>query len=121
MTRDDYMAARWVSEPLCLFDNCLETDGARGLRGRRRPSGRADLPQPPGYIHAFGQGLNTQHQTMTNYFRDDPLHGPGLGMRRRALAQRRRRARGRRRGPALRRLQPADPAVAGGLRVLQAG
>ena len=28
MSRDDYMNARWVSEPLCLFDNCLESDGA---------------------------------------------------------------------------------------------
>src|SRR5438876_1985332 len=60
MTRDDYMAARWVSEPLCLFDNCLETDGA--VACVVVPAERAvDLPQPPVYIHAFGQGLNTQH------------------------------------------------------------
>ncbi len=36
LTRDQYMAARWVSEPLCLFDNCLETDGA--VRGRHLPA-----------------------------------------------------------------------------------
>jgi acetyl-CoA acetyltransferase len=27
-------------------------------------------------IHSFGQGLNQQHQTMTNYHRVDPLMGP---------------------------------------------
>lgn len=75
MTREDYFAARWVSEPLCLFDNCLETDGAVAcvVVSRERA---ADLRQPPVLIHSFAQGINPQHQTMTNYHRDDPLMGP---------------------------------------------
>lgn len=28
MTKDDYFAARMIAEPLCLFDFCLETEGA---------------------------------------------------------------------------------------------
>src|SRR3990172_8980379 len=48
LTREEYMRARWISEPLCLFDNCLETDGAlacvlvgadRARDCRRRPAG----------------------------------------------------------------------------------
>jgi acetyl-CoA acetyltransferase len=75
MTRDDYMNARWISEPLCLFDNCLETDG--GLAVVIVSAERArDLRQPPAYVHSFAQGLPPQHQTMTNYFTDDPLRGP---------------------------------------------
>ncbi len=35
-----------------------------------------DLRHPPVLIHSFGQGLNQQHQVMTNYHRDDPLMGP---------------------------------------------
>jgi acetyl-CoA acetyltransferase len=75
MTRDDYMAARWISEPLCLFDNCLETDGA--LACVLVSADRAkDCPHPPAVLHAFAQGLPSQHQTMINYFNDDPLRGP---------------------------------------------
>ena len=75
LTREQYMAARWISEPLCLFDNCLETDGAVAAVITTVERAR-DLRQPPVLVHAYGQGLNTQHQTMTNYFRDDPLEGP---------------------------------------------
>jgi len=75
LTRDDYMAARWISEPLCLFDNCLETDGALAIVITSVERAR-DLRHPPALVHAFAQGLPPQHQTMTNYFTDDPLRGP---------------------------------------------
>ncbi len=75
LTREQYMDARWISEPLCLFDNCLETDG--GLAVVITSAERAkDLRQRPAYIHAFAQGLPPQHQTMTNFYNDDPLRGP---------------------------------------------
>ena len=75
MTRDDYLAARWISEPLCLFDNCLETDGALAcvLVGAERAR---DCRQKPVYVHSFGQGLPAQSHTMVNYWNDDPLKGP---------------------------------------------
>jgi acetyl-CoA acetyltransferase len=75
MTLGDYLGARWVSEPLCLFDNCLESDGAVACVVVSAERAR-DLRHPPAYVHAFGQGLNAQHQTMTNFFRADPLEGP---------------------------------------------
>ncbi len=75
MTRESYMESRWVSEPLCLFDNCLETDGAVAcvIVSAERAK---DLPGDAVLVHGFAQGINPEHQTMTNYHRDDPLMGP---------------------------------------------
>ncbi len=75
LTREDYMKARWISEPLCLFDNCLETDGALACVIVSAERAR-DCRQKPVYIHSTGQGLPPQHNTMQNYFCDDPLRGP---------------------------------------------
>ena len=49
MTRDDYMASRWISEPLCLFDNCLETDSAAAVVIVSAERAK-DLRQPPAYV-----------------------------------------------------------------------
>jgi acetyl-CoA acetyltransferase len=75
LTREEYMAARWISEPLCLFDNCLETDGALAcvLVGAERAR---ECRQRPAWVHAFAQGLPAQMHTMVNYWCDDPLRGP---------------------------------------------
>ena len=75
LTREQYMAARWISEPLCLYDNCLETDGALAVVLVSAERAR-DLRQPAAYVHAFAQSIPRQHQVMTNYFCDDPLLGP---------------------------------------------
>lgn len=75
LSMEQYLAARWICEPLCLYDNCLESDGAVALVIVSADRAR-DLAQPGVLIHSFAQGLNQQHQTMTNYFRDDPLEGP---------------------------------------------
>jgi acetyl-CoA acetyltransferase len=75
LTRDEYMHSRWISEPLCLYDNCLETDGALAVVVTSAERAR-DLAQPPVYVHSFAQSIPRQHQVMTNYHNDDPLLGP---------------------------------------------
>jgi acetyl-CoA acetyltransferase len=75
LTREEYMDARWISEPLCLYDNCLETDGALAVVITTAERAR-DLRQPPVYVHSYAQSIPRQHQVMTNYFNDDPLLGP---------------------------------------------
>ncbi len=75
LTREQYAEARWISEPLCLYDNCLESDGALAcvLVSAERAK---DCRQAPVYVHAFGQGIGRQSHTMTNYWSEDPLMGP---------------------------------------------
>jgi acetyl-CoA acetyltransferase len=75
LTLEQYMDARWISEPLCLYDNCLESDGAGAVVITSAERAR-DCPRTPVLIHAFAQSIPPQHQTMTNYFCDDPLVGP---------------------------------------------
>jgi acetyl-CoA acetyltransferase len=55
LTLDDYLAAPMVAEPLCLFDYCLETDGAVAVVVTSTERAR-DLAQPPVLIAGAVQG-----------------------------------------------------------------
>jgi acetyl-CoA acetyltransferase len=75
LTVEQYLEGRWISEPLCLYDNCLESDGAAAVVVVSAERAR-DLDVVPAYVHSFAQSIPQQHQVMTNYFGEDPLKGP---------------------------------------------
>ncbi|MWA00853.1 thiolase [Actinomadura sp. LD22] len=55
MTLDDYFNARMIAEPLCLFDFCLETDGAVAVITTSLDKAR-DLRQKPVPVIAAAHG-----------------------------------------------------------------
>lgn len=73
LTMDDYLAARWIAEPLCLFDCCLETDGALAMVLVSAERAR-DLDITPVYVGGYSQGTGPDSYGMTFY------HGERLGV-----------------------------------------
>lgn len=55
LTLDDYFNARMISDPLCLFDYTVESDGAVAVVTVAADRAR-DLRQPPAYILASAHG-----------------------------------------------------------------
>ena len=55
MTLDDYFAARMIADPFCLFDFCLECDGAVAVVTTTAERAR-DLRHPPAYVRASAHG-----------------------------------------------------------------
>jgi acetyl-CoA acetyltransferase len=75
MSMDDYLRIRMVSDPLRLFDCCLETDGALAIVVTSAARAR-DLKQRPAYILAGAQGTGPQCVVMANYHKPVFLETP---------------------------------------------
>ena len=55
MSLDDYLASRWIAEPLRLFDCAMPVNGAIAVLVSAADRAK-DMRQPPVHVRGFGQG-----------------------------------------------------------------
>ena len=68
LTMEDYLGAKMIAEPLCLYDFCQETDG--GCAILITSADRAgDLRQKPAIIRGVTQASTRGQEQMTSYYR----------------------------------------------------
>jgi acetyl-CoA acetyltransferase len=79
LTVDDYMNARWIAEPLRLYDCCQETDGGSAVV-ITTPERARDLRQPAALIRGVAQGSARDQEQMTSFYRPDISYLPEMDL-----------------------------------------
>lgn len=70
LSMEDYLASKWVTEPLRLFDCCQETDGGCAIL-ITTPERAKDLKQPAAVIRGVSQASSDGQEQMTSFYRED--------------------------------------------------
>ena len=68
LSEDEYMNARWICDPLRLYDCCQETDGGCAVV-ITSPERAKDLAQPGAVIRAVACAAATDQEQMTSFYR----------------------------------------------------
>ena len=70
LTIEEYMAAKRITERLCIYDCCQETDGACALLITSTERAR-DLRQKPAVIRGVTQASTRGQEQMTSFYREE--------------------------------------------------
>ena len=68
LTLEEHQSARWIAEPLKLYDCCQETDGACAAIVTSVERAR-DLKQKPAIIRGAAQAAGADQESMTSFYR----------------------------------------------------
>jgi acetyl-CoA acetyltransferase len=79
LTMEDYLGAKMIADPLCLYDFCQETDGGCAILVTSAERAR-DLRQPPALIRGVTQASTRGQEQMTSYYRSELTSLPEMEM-----------------------------------------
>ncbi len=79
LTMEDHQTARWIAEPLKLYDCCQETDGACAAIVTSVERAR-DLRQKPAIIRGAAQAAGADQESMTSFYRPSISYLPEMDL-----------------------------------------
>jgi acetyl-CoA acetyltransferase len=75
----EYMASKWICEPLRLYDCCQENDGGAAVV-ITTPERARDLPHRPALIRGIACGAAADQEQMTSFYRPDISFVPEMDL-----------------------------------------